>query len=112
MCLIIVILMIVSVVAALNGIGVIIGIAAIYIAQKVNKRLSGATPITPTPSAPKGIDQDGYFGHKSIMAMQKWLGTIQDGEISGQVKSLAKYRPALLSCTYEDTGSQSEEKGE
>lgn len=74
-----------------------------YIAQEVNKRLSGSTPITPTPA--KVIDEDGYFGYESTMAMQRWLGTVQDGEISGQVKSLAKYWPALLSCTYEDTGS-------
>ena len=74
-----------------------------YIAQEVNKRLNGSTPITPTPA--KVIDEDGYFRYESTMAMQRWLGTVQDGEISGQEKSLKKYWPALLSCTYESTGS-------
>lgn len=74
-----------------------------YIAQEVNKRLNGSEPI-PTP-VPQAIAEDGIFGEESVTALQKWLGTVQDGVVSGQVRSLRKYYPALTSVTFEDDGS-------
>lgn len=77
-----------------------------YIAAAVNARLNGAEPIPePTPEPAKKLDEDGIFGPLSVAAMQRWLGTVEDGIISGQVRDLAKYWPALTSVTYEDEGS-------
>ena len=74
-----------------------------YIAEQVNKRLSGAEPIPPEPVPSfTPLDEDGIFGPLSTMALQKFLGTVQDGEISGQVYSLRKYWPALTTCAYDD----------
>ena len=78
-----------------------------YIAEAVNKRLSGAEPIpTPTPTPAKTLEEDGIFGPLSVTALQRWLGTTSDGEISGQVRDLKKYWPALTAVTYEDCGSE------
>jgi len=74
-----------------------------YIAEQVNKRLSGAEPIPPEPVPSfTPLDEDGIFGPLSTMALQKFLGTVEDGEISGQVYSLRKYWPALTTCAYDD----------
>lgn len=59
----------------------------------------------PKPTVPKIIEEDGIFGPMSTKAMQKWLGLDQTGRIPGQDKALAKYFPALTSCTWEDDGS-------
>ena len=59
----------------------------------------------PKPTVPKIIEEDGIFGPASTKAMQKWLGLDQTGRIPGQDKALAKYFPALTSCTWEDDGS-------
>lgn len=59
----------------------------------------------PKPVVPKIIEEDGIFGPASTKAMQKWLGLDQTGRIPGQDKALAKYFPALTSCTWEDDGS-------
>lgn len=73
-----------------------------YIAQQADKKLKekrGAKP-TPTPAptpAPTGITVDGKLGTASVKKMQKWLGTTQDGVVSGQRTSCKKYIPAA--CT-------------
>lgn len=66
------------------------------IAAAVNKRLGESTP---------KLDVDGIFGEDSTRALQKWLGTYADGELSGQLKTEKKYFPNIVSCTYEGTGS-------
>lgn len=44
------------------------------------------------PSKPSKLEVDGLFGEKSVRAMQKWLKCkYRDGEMSGQLKSQAKY---------------------
>ena len=73
-----------------------------YIAEQVTKRLSGATPI---PQPTKVLEEDGEFGYLSVKATQRWLGTVEDGVISGQSQSMKKYLPAMYSVTYEDDGS-------
>lgn len=50
----------------------------------------GTTPVTPKPSSGK-LAVDGKFGPASIKALQKKLGTTQDGKIGGQLSSLKKY---------------------
>lgn len=78
-----------------------------YIAAEVTKRLSGAEPIpSPIPTPAVKLDEDGIFGPLSVSALQRWLGTTVDGEISGQVYELKKYWTALTSVTYEDCGSE------
>lgn len=59
----------------------------------------------PKPEVPKIIEEDGIFGPLSTKALQKWLGLDQTGRIPGQDKALAKYFPAITSCTWEDDGS-------
>lgn len=59
----------------------------------------------PKPTVPKIIEEDCIFGPDSTRAMQKWLGLDQTGRIPGQDKALAKYFPAITSCTWEDDGS-------
>ena len=46
---------------------------------------------TTTVSTTKTIVEDGYFGPESIKALQKVLGTTQDGKITGQLSSLKQY---------------------
>ena len=72
-----------------------------YIADEVNKRLEGEQPV-PEPK----LDVDGIFGEDSTSALQEWLKTTVDGEISGQLKAQKKYFPNITACTWEGTGSQ------
>ena len=69
----------------------------------------GATPVTPTPTPAPSSDKlvvDGKFGPASIKALQKKLGTTQDGKISGQLSSLKKYHPGFSSgISYGSGGS-------
>lgn len=48
---------------------------------------------------------DGIGGPDTIRALQHFVGTPEDGEISGQLKKLAKYHPALKAVTYGSGGS-------
>lgn len=54
--------------------------------------------------APK-LTVDGIGGEATVRAMQKFLGTPQDGVISGQNKSLAKYYPSLKAVEFGKGGS-------
>ena len=71
-----------------------------YIAAEVNKRL-GSSSTTPTNK----LDVDGYFGYQSTVRLQAWLGTYQDGIISGQTSTVKPYLSNLISATYEGGGS-------
>lgn len=52
------------------------------------------------------IREDGKFDKSCVMAMQKWLGGIQDGHISSQNKNLKKYFPSIVAiCTWGGKGS-------
>lgn len=48
---------------------------------------------------------DGRGGANTMRALQRFVGTPQDGEISGQLKSCAKYHPALTAVKYGKGGS-------
>lgn len=66
--------------------------------------------INPTVKDPKVVPApkltvDGIGGANTVRALQKFLGTPQDGVISGQPKSQAKYHPALQSVEYGTGGS-------
>lgn len=54
--------------------------------------------------APK-LTVDGIGGEATVRATQKFLGTVQDGVISGQRKALNKYYPALKAVEYGTGGS-------
>ena len=54
--------------------------------------------------APK-LTVDGIGGEATVRATQKFLGTPQDGVISGQNKSLAKYYPSLKAVEFGKGGS-------
>ncbi len=59
-----------------------------YIADEVNKRLNvkEEKPKTGQPASNK-IKVDGYWGPETTKALQKALGTVQDGYLSGQGKN-------------------------
>lgn len=71
-----------------------------YIAEQVNRRLAQ----DPAPATDKLV-VDGLFGYRSTLALQRWLGTYQDGIISGQTKACKPYIPRLISATYTGEGS-------
>lgn len=53
---------------------------------------------TPKPTQPQhrfNLTVDGLLGHSSVKAMQSWLGTPQDGIVSGQSNRQKKY---LIAC--------------
>lgn len=79
------------------------------IAAEVNKILKNDPQPAPVPE-PK-IDVDGYFGKESTKALQKWLKVkfTPDGILSGQVKEQKKYFPNIISCTFEEDGSETVE---
>ena len=55
----------------------------------------------PTPK----LTVDGIGGANTVMAMQRFFGTTQDGVLSGQSKNCAKYYPALKAVEYGSGGS-------
>lgn len=57
--------------------------------------------IAPEPK----LTTDGVGGPATVRAMQRFFGTVQDGIISGQRKTLAKYYPALTAVEYGSGGS-------
>lgn len=66
--------------------------------------------INPSIADPKVVPAppltvDGVGGPATIRALQRFLGTPKDGEISGQMKSLSKYHPALEAVRYGSGGS-------
>lgn len=65
----------------------------------VNPAVSGE--VIPTPK----LTVDGIAGPDTIRALQAFLGTPQDGVISGQRRDLAKYYPAIKSVTFGSGGS-------
>lgn len=66
-----------------------------YIAKEVNKLLGVKSK----------LEVDGIGGELTVRRMQEFLGTVQDGVISGQKKANAKYYPALEAVTFDDTSS-------
>lgn len=78
-----------------------------YIATEADKRLKAkragqavssvaSTVVKPTTSSK--LDTDGILGEASVKRMQKWLGTYQDGVVSGQRTLCKKYIPACTSA--------------
>lgn len=60
---------------------------------------------TPAPADDGKLTIDGIGGPATVKAMQRFFGTSQDGVISGQNKTLAKYYPALKAVEYGKGGS-------
>lgn len=71
-----------------------------YIADQVNRRLA-QDPALVTDK----LDVDGIFGYRSTLALQRWLGTYQDGVISGQSRFCKRYLPAWTAVQYGSGGS-------
>ena len=52
------------------------------------------------------VREDGKFDKSCVIAMQKWLGSVQDGHITSQNKNLKKYFPSVVAvCTWGGKGS-------
>lgn len=54
---------------------------------------------------PHKLDVDGWIGPLSVTRMQQWLGTYQDGVISGQGKADDEYRERVIAIDYHGDGS-------
>lgn len=72
---------------------------------KLNGSLSTATAPTVGITSDGKLTIDGIGGISTVKAMQRFFGTTQDGVISGQNQSLAKWYPALKSVKYAKGGS-------
>lgn len=74
-------------------------ISQMWIVERINTPAPTPTPTppSPTPTPSNTITVDGKFGPKSIKALQKVMGTTQDGEISGQLAKLKKYHGGFSS---------------
>lgn len=58
---------------------------------------------TPAPTPTKGLDLAApMFDAAATKALQKWIGTIQDGKFNGQVVQCIKYIPNIGTCIYTD----------
>lgn len=69
---------------------------------------SGKAPIEPDPEPspkPSKVDVDGAMGPATVIATQRLFGTVQDGVISGQLKSCQKYYPAINAVSFGGGGS-------
>ena len=78
-------------------------------APKAAATTTPTTTTTNTAAEPKkdALTVDGKFGPKSIKALQKVLGTPQDGEISGQLLKLKKYHGGFSSGIVYGSGGSS-----
>lgn len=62
--------------------------------------------VKPSPAPkPSRLEVDGLFGYRSTLRLQQWLGTYQDGEISGQTETVRPFIPNLISATFGGYGS-------
>lgn len=71
------------------------------IKEKGKNGYKKGTP-TPTPTPSKGLAITGEVDTETTKALQKWVGSIQDGYFSGQLESTKKYTPSILTCEYND----------
>lgn len=82
-----------------------------YTSKPIDKDLSYVdlshfkTPSNPINPQKKKLDVDGIMKYLTVSAWQTWIGTYVDGEISGQLKSLAKCYPSLKAVTFGGGGS-------
>ena len=78
------------------------GVSAPYMGNALHTDVS----VKVSPYDPSGkLICDGEGGRATIMEMQRFFGTTQDGIISGQNKSQNKYYPALIAVQYASGGS-------
>ena len=76
-----------------------------YLATQFRRIEVGVNNILKAESGPIKLDVDGIGGPMTVTRMQEFLGTMQDGVISGQNKDMAKHYPALESVIFDDTES-------
>lgn len=62
-------------------------------------RYTGGKPTANTE--PDKLAVDGQLGTYSVMAMQRWLGTVVDGIVSGQKKGCKKYLQACINGVWQ-----------
>lgn len=84
-------------------------ISQMWIVEAPKTATTTTTTTTTTAAEPKkeALTVDGKFGPKSIKALQKVLGTPQDGEISGQPSKLKKYHGGFSSGIEYGSGGSS-----
>lgn len=73
-----------------------------WIVERINPVKTASKPAV---TADGKLVVDGVGGEATVKAMQRFFGTGQDGIISGQNKTLAKYYPSLTSVKYGKGGS-------
>lgn len=69
--------------------------------RKLKSAVSDGAYTAPQESSSVPLVVDGYVGQKTVKMWQKIMGTPQDGEISGQLKTLKKYHLRFTSSAIE-----------
>lgn len=79
----------------------------LWICKSADSKPAPTPTPTPTPTpAPSGkLKVDGVGGTATVKALQKFLGTTQDGVLSGQNKNLGRYYSAFTAVSYGSGGS-------
>jgi len=67
----------------------------------VSKPVAQPAPKPTQPQHRFNLTIDGKVGHDTVKAMQSWLGTVQDGIVSGQSNKQKKYLIACVSNAWE-----------
>ena len=73
-------------------------VGQMWIVERIGKAVSSPKATTSNGK----LVVDGIGGVATVKALQKFLGTTEDGVISSQNKNLKKYYPALKSVSYSD----------
>lgn len=81
------------------------GAVDMNIAYKEYYPSNSAGVLEPEKPKDEALVVDGYLGTKSIVKLQRWLGTVEDGIISGQLQEYKRYYPALYAVKFGTGGS-------
>lgn len=81
-------------------------VSAPYMGNALHTDVSNGSAPAPSPYDENGkLICDGVGGAATVKEMQRFFSTPQDGVISGQMKTQAKYYPALIAIEYGKNGS-------
>ncbi len=80
-------------------------VGQMWIVERINPIKATTPTVKPSTTTDGKLVVDGVGGGATVKAMQRFLGTTQDGKISGQSKACAKYYPSLKAVEYGKGGS-------
>lgn len=80
-------------------------VGQMWIVERINPIKATVPTVKPAVTADGKLVVDGVGGSATVKAMQRFFGTTQDGELSGQSKTCSKYYPSLKAVEYGKGGS-------